>query len=45
MKAALETAIAQGRTTPGPDQANDTQITLVKPTPSVAKKAKTKTKK
>jgi hypothetical protein len=43
MKAALETAIAQGRTTPGPDQANDTQITLVKPTPTVKAKAKAKT--
>ncbi len=37
MKAALETAIAQGRTTPGPQQPNDTQILLLKPTPPIAK--------
>jgi arylsulfatase A len=31
MKATLETHIARGRTTPGPDQANDARIVLVKP--------------
>jgi arylsulfatase A len=43
MKAALETAIAQGRTTPGPQQPNDTQILLLKPTPTAKAKAKAKT--
>jgi len=33
MKAALERDIARGRTTPGPDQANDTAILMIKPTP------------
>jgi arylsulfatase A len=43
MKAALETAIAQGRTTPGPQQSNDTEILLLKPTPTAKAKAKAKT--
>ena len=30
MKADMEQAIARGRTTPGPDQQNDTEIVLVK---------------
>jgi len=37
MKAALETAIARGRTTDGPDQANDVEIVLIKPLPKQGK--------
>jgi arylsulfatase A len=37
MRAALETAIARGRTTPGPDQANDANIVIVKPLPVSAR--------
>ena len=37
MKKMMETAIARGRTTPGPDQPNDTGIKLVKTTPPAAK--------
>ena len=33
MKASLEEAIARGRTTPGPNQANDAPIVLMKPLP------------
>jgi arylsulfatase A-like enzyme len=47
MRAALETAIARGRTTPGPDLANDTDILLIKPhgKPASAKaKGKAKSK-
>ena len=36
MKAALEKAIAQGRSTPGPEQANDAEIVMLKPTPKPA---------
>ena len=42
MKAAMEKAIAQGRTTPGPAQANDTDIVLVKPLAKASAKAKAK---
>ena len=45
MKAAMEQAIARGRTTPGPDQANDVEIALIKLTPPTKPKAKAKTKK
>ena len=34
MRALLDEAIARGRTTPGPDQANDVPITVVKPRPA-----------
>lgn len=37
MRAMLETAIARGRTTPGPDQPNDAPIVMVKPIPKVNK--------
>jgi arylsulfatase A-like enzyme len=37
MRAMLETAIAHGRTTPGPDQPNDAPIVMVKPIPKVNK--------
>ncbi|NBX35126.1 arylsulfatase, partial [bacterium] len=45
MRAALETLIARGRSTPGPDQANDAPIQLVKKvnTPGAKAKAKGKT--
>lgn len=38
MKALMEEAIARGRTTPGPGQANDVPIELVKTAPGSAKK-------
>lgn len=45
MKTALERHIARGRSTPGPDQANDAEIVMVKPTPSLsAAKGKGKAK-
>ena len=37
MKAALETAISRGRTTNGPDQANDAEIVMIKPLPKPGK--------
>ena len=37
MKAALEKAIARGRTTDGPDQANDVEIVMIKPLPKPGK--------
>ncbi|NBU42027.1 MAG: hypothetical protein EBS51_14750, partial [Planctomycetia bacterium] len=39
MRAMLEEAIARGRTTPGPDQANDAPIVVVKPKPAPKRKA------
>ncbi len=43
MKAAMEHAIARGRTTPGPEGANDVDIVLIKPLPKpAAAKAKAK---
>jgi hypothetical protein len=33
MRAVMEEAIRRGRTTPGPDQANDVEIDLVKNVP------------
>lgn len=43
MKAMMELAIGRGRTTPGPDLANDAEIVLVKPVPApVAAKGKGK---
>jgi arylsulfatase A-like enzyme len=36
MRAELEAAIARGRTTPGPDQANDAAIVMIKPIPQPA---------
>lgn len=39
MRAMLEEAIARGRTTPGPDQANDAPIVVVKPKPTPKRKA------
>jgi arylsulfatase A-like enzyme len=45
MTSALEQHIARGRSTPGPDQANDAEIVMVKPTPPVsAAKGKGKAK-
>ncbi len=38
MKAALETTIARGRSTPGPDQPNDAGILAVKPSPAPARR-------
>jgi arylsulfatase A-like enzyme len=42
MKAAMEEAIAQGRTTPGPRLKNDVDIELVKPLPAPRTKGKAK---
>jgi arylsulfatase A len=44
MKAALEEAIARGRTTPGPEAKNDVEIVMIKPVPPAKKKAKAKAK-
>jgi arylsulfatase A len=44
MRAALETLIARGRSTPGPDQSNDAPITLVKKVNTPGAKAKAKGK-
>jgi arylsulfatase A len=45
MKATLETLITRGRSTPGPDQANDAPIVMVKPVPTFnATKGKGKAK-
>jgi len=38
MRAVLERIIARGRSTPGPDQANDVPIVTVKPSPAPAKR-------
>lgn len=40
MKAAMEVAIQQGRTTPGPELQNDVEITMIKPLPPLKRKAK-----
>jgi hypothetical protein len=40
MQAALEQAIARGRSTPGPDQKNDASIVMVKPVPKAARETK-----
>jgi len=40
MQAALEQAIARGRSTPGPDQKNDASIVMVKPIPKAARETK-----
>ena len=42
MKAAMEEAIAEGRTTPGPRLKNDGEILLVKPLPGSRPKGKAK---
>jgi hypothetical protein len=42
MKAAMEEAIARGRTTPGPELRNDVEIVLVKPLPAPRPKGKAK---
>ncbi len=42
MKAAMEEAIARGRTTPGPELRNDVEIVLVKPLPGSRPKGKAK---
>ena len=44
MRAALEALIARGRSTPGPDQANDAPILLVKKVNTPGAKAKAKGK-
>jgi hypothetical protein len=44
MRAALEALIARGRSTPGPDQANDAPILLVKKVNTPGTKAKAKGK-
>ncbi len=44
MKAAMEEAIAKGRTTPGPDLKNDVEIELLKALPPVKPKGKGKSK-
>jgi hypothetical protein len=38
MKALMESLIAKGRSTPGPDLANDVPVQLIKATPPAAKK-------
>jgi arylsulfatase A-like enzyme len=42
MKAELEKLIARGRSTPGPDLANDVPVQLIKKSPAAKAKAKTK---
>jgi arylsulfatase A len=42
MTAALEKAISEGRTTPGPEAENDVAIVMVKPTPPAKKKGQAK---
>ncbi|HQZ29803.1 MAG TPA: arylsulfatase, partial [Verrucomicrobiales bacterium] len=42
MTAALEKAISEGRTTPGPEAENDVAIVMIKPTPPAKKKGKAK---
>jgi hypothetical protein len=44
MKAELEKLIARGRSTPGPDLANDVPVQLIKKSPAGKAKAKAKKK-